>query len=138
MGSVAAGEQPLLLDTVAFIFWHAASPRLSNRARTAMQESLTRPIFVSAVSAFEISTKVRLGKLVVPPALLSDFEYVAQADGFRVMPLNLDAAVRAGQFTSMHRDPFDRLLAAQALENDFAVVTNDPAFASEFDVSTWW
>ncbi len=138
MGSVAVGERPLLLDTVAVIFWHADSPRLSTRARTAMQESLSRPIYVSAITAFEIATKVRIGKLSVPATLMSDFEYVVEADGFRVLALDVGAAVRAGQLPSSHRDPFDRLLAAQALEKDCAVVTLDRLFGDEFGVETLW
>ena len=69
MGGVALDEQPLLLDTVALMFWHADSPRLPSRVRAALMRSLSRPIYVSAVSAFEIATKVRTGKLRVPPAI---------------------------------------------------------------------
>jgi len=129
---------PLLLDTVAFIYWHADSPRLGTRARAALLDAMTRPIFVSAVSAFEISTKVRLGKLHVPAAILSDFQYVVEADGFRLLDLDAPAAAQAGGLESPHRDPFDRLLAAQALTRDLAIVTNDPVFASDFGVPVLW
>ena len=131
-------SRALLLDTVAFIFWHADSPRLSVRARETMMQSLSQPIFVSAVTAFEIATKVRLGKLQVPGAMLADFQYVVEADGFRLLELNAPASIRAGQFTSTHRDPFDRLLAAQALVHDCAVVTLDPVFTIEFSVDVLW
>lgn len=129
--------QPLLLDTVAFIFWHADSPRLSSSARGAMLEALQRPIYVSAASAFEIATKVRLGKLTVPPAILNDFAYVVEADGFRLLDIDAAAAIRAGQLASLHRDPFDRLIGAQALAINGAVVTNDEAFA-ELGVEMFW
>lgn len=129
--------QPLLLDTVAFIFWHADSPRLSLSARGAMKNALQRPIYVSAASAFEIATKVRVGKLTVPPAILNDFAYVVEADGFRLLDIDAASAIRAGQLTSLHRDPFDRLIGAQALAINGAVVTNDEAFA-ELGVEVFW
>jgi PIN domain nuclease of toxin-antitoxin system len=124
------------LDTVAFIFWHADSPRLSASARV-RYEAPERAIYVSAASAFEISTKVRLGKLTVPPALLNDFAYVVEADGFRLLDVDSASAIRAGQLASLHRDPFDRLIAAQARMIKGAVVTNDSAF-HELDVEVFW
>lgn len=130
-------EQPLLLDTVAFIFWHVDSPRLSTTARRAMLEAPQRTIYVSAASAFEISTKVRLGKLTVPPAMLHDFAYVVQADGFRLVDIDAASAIRAGRLDSAHCDPFDRLIGAQALLLNGAVVTNDAAFA-ELGVDVFW
>ncbi len=138
MGAVALGERPLLIDTAAFIFWHADSPRLSARARAALLQSLSRRIYVSSVTAFEIATKVRLGKLQVPAALVSDFQYVVEADGFRLVELDAVAAIRAGQFPSAHRDPFDRLLAAQALHLDCAAVTPDAVFQAAFGVEVLW
>jgi len=138
VGSVAVEQSPLLLDTVAFIFWHADSPRLGKRARKAMLAALDRPVYVSAVTAFEIATKVRLGKLHVPPQLLNDFRYVVEADGFRLLDLDADAAVQGGTFESNHRDPFDRLLAAQAIAMECEVVTNDVLFGPEFGVDVLW
>jgi len=130
-------DQPLLLDTVAFIFWHADSPRLSVSARHALLEAPERVIYVSAASAFEIATKVRLGKLTVPPAILNDFAYVVEADGFRLLDIDAASAIRAGQLASLHRDPFDRLIGAQALALEGAVVTNDEAFA-DLGVEVFW
>ena len=130
-------DQPLLLDTVAFIFWHADSPRLSPLARRAMLEAPQRTVYVSAASAFEIATKVRLGKLTVPPAMLNDFAYVVEADGFRLLDVDAASAIRAGQLESAHRDPFDRLIGAQALALNGAVVTNDAAFA-DLGVDVFW
>lgn len=93
-----------------------------------MLEAPARALFVSAATAFEIATKVRLGKLVVPPAILNDFAYVVQADGFQLLDVTAESAIRAGQLPSAHRDPFDRLIAAQAQTLGGVVVTNDPAF----------
>jgi len=125
-----APDTPLLLDTVTFIFWHADSPRLSPMARQLMLEAPQRPVYVSAASAFEIATKVRLGKLTVPAAMLNDFAYVVEADGFRLLDVDAASAIRAGQLAGAHRDPFDRLIAAQALSIEAPVVTNDSAFAA--------
>jgi PIN domain nuclease of toxin-antitoxin system len=137
VGSVTVPERPLLLDTAAFIFWHSDSPRLSSVARAALLEAPRRVVYVSAASAFEIATKVRLGKLVVPPPMLGDFGYVVEADGFRLLDIDAGAAIRAGQLESLHRDPFDRLIAAQALTLNGTVVTNDVAFA-ELGVPVLW
>jgi PIN domain nuclease of toxin-antitoxin system len=134
---VTVADTPLLLDTVAFILWHADSPRLSDTVRAMLQQAPSRVIYVSAASAFEIATKVRLGKLVVPPVLVNDFQYVVEADGFRMLDVDAAAAIRAGQLLSDHRDPFDRLIAAQALELGATVVTSDPAFGS-FGVGVCW
>ncbi len=132
-----APDTPLLIDTVAFIFWHADSPRLSPLARQLLLEAPQRPVYVSAASAFEIATKVRLGKLTVPPAMLNDFAYVVEADGFRLLDVDAPSAIRAGQLAVAHRDPFDRLIGAQALSIGSVVVTNDTAFG-ELGVAVVW
>ena len=134
---MTASDTPLLLDTVAFILWHAGSARLSDSVRAMLQQAPTRAIYVSAASAFEIATKVRLGKLVVPSPILHDFQYVVEADGFRMLDVDAAAAIRAGQLPGDHRDPFDRLIAAQAVELGATVVTSDPAFGS-FGVGVCW
>lgn len=135
---MTASEQPLLIDTAAFLFWHADSRKLSKRARAAMLEALRRPVFVSAVSGFEIATKVRLGKLDVPTALLNEFAYVVESDGFRVLELDTVSAVRAGLLPGEHRDPFDRLLAAQAIVHRCAVVTPDRHFTDSLGAEVFW
>lgn len=130
-------DRPLLLDSVAFILWHADSPQLSPSARRAMLEATQRTVYVSVATAFEIATKMRLGKLSVPTVVLNDFAYVVEADGFRVLDVDAAAAIRAGQLASAHRDPFDRLIGAQALYVGAAVVTNDSAF-SALGVDVFW
>jgi PIN domain nuclease of toxin-antitoxin system len=135
---VTGPDQPLLVDTAAFLFWHADSRRLSKRARAAMLEALHRQVFVSAVSGFEIATKVRLGKLEVPTVLLNEFAYVVESDGFRVLELDAVSAVRAGLLPGEHRDPFDRLLAAQAIVHRCAVVTPDRLFTDSLGAEVFW
>ena len=129
MGGVAP-ESSLVLDTATWLFWHAGSPRLSATARSLLLQSLSRPVYVSVVSAFEIATKVRLGKLTVPAELVHDFAYLVESDGFRVLALDAAASLRAGTLPGEHRDPFDRLLAAQTLELGAHIISPDGAFAS--------
>ena len=102
-----------------------------------MLEAPQRVVYVSAASAFEIATKVRLGKLTVPPAMLHDFAYVVEADGFRLLDVDAASAIRAGQLSGSHGDPFDRLIGAQALTLGGAVVTNDAAF-TDLGVDVLW
>ena len=103
-----------------------------------MLGALQRPVFVSSVSGFEIATKVRLGKLDVPTALLNEFAYVVESDGFRVLDLDSVSAVRAGLLPGEHRDPFDRLLAAQAMVHDCTVITPDRLFEDALGVAVLW
>ncbi len=123
-------ESALLVDTATWLFWHADSPRLSGNAKTLLHQALERPVYVSVVSAFEIATKVRLGKLTVPQELLQEFAYFVELDGFRVLPLDASASVRAGTLPGDHRDPFDRLLAAQALDVHAHIISPDAAFST--------
>jgi PIN domain nuclease of toxin-antitoxin system len=135
---VTGSDQPLLVDTSAFLFWHADNGKLSKRARAAMLDALQRPVFVSSVSGFEIATKVRLGKLDVPMTLLNEFAYIVESDGFRLLDLDAVSAVKAGLLPGEHRDPFDRLLAAQAIVHDCAVVTPDRLFEDSLGAAVYW
>ena len=72
------------------------------------------------------------------PRFEESLAYVVESDGFRMSELDAQSAVRAGQFESAHRDPFDRLLAAQALTKGCSLVTPDPVFAKEFGVTVVW
>lgn len=135
---MSVSEQPLLVDTAAFLFWHSDSRRLSKRARAAMLGALERPIFVSTVSGFEIATKVRLGKLAVPDELLNELAYVVESDGFRVLALDAVSAVRAGLLPGDHRDPFDRLIAAQAIVHRCAVITPNRLFSDSLGAEVFW
>jgi PIN domain nuclease of toxin-antitoxin system len=127
-----------LLDTMAFIFWHADSPRLGRATRRLLERALQGDVRVSVVSAFEIATKARLGKLQVPQALIDDFAYIVAADGFTVVELSAHAAASAGSLAGDHRDPFDRLLAAQALELGAQIASADAIFATTFGIDLVW
>jgi PIN domain nuclease of toxin-antitoxin system len=125
-----------LLDTHTLVWWLLNENKLSVRARNAIASS-TGPIFVSAVSAFEIATKVRLGKFEAAREIDADFVGLVRADGFMLLDVHTRHALAAGRLVLAHRDPFDRLLAAQAMAENLTLVTRDPAFSS-FDVPTLW
>ncbi len=86
------------------------------------------PVFVSAVTGWEISAKVRLGKWPEAAPLLPGLGRVVEQAGMQLLSLSLPQAERAGSFDVDHRDPFDRLLAAQALDQGLTLLTVDPAF----------
>jgi PIN domain nuclease of toxin-antitoxin system len=126
----------LLLDTHALLSWCADDPRLSAAARAAIGHS-EHEVLVSAASAWEIATKARLGKLAGVERLLSDFAALMAADHFTLLPMSHAHALLAGSFAQAHRDPFDRMLAAQALIEDAQLVTNDAALDA-FGVRCVW
>ncbi len=86
-------------------------------------------VFVSAITAWEIAIKVKLGKWPEAALLLPDLAAKVRAEGFHLLDLTLPQAERAGQFDLTHRDPFDRMIAAQALDLDYAVATIDKALS---------
>jgi len=125
----------LLLDTHALLWWATVDPGLSRKAKKAIAND-TSEVFVSAASAWEIATKVRLGKLEWPVAAGSVNAYVL-GQGFRPLPMSFEHAERAGQLRIAHRDPFDRMLIAQAQTEDMWLVSNEHAFDS-MGVRRYW
>ncbi|MBS0415495.1 MAG: type II toxin-antitoxin system VapC family toxin [Proteobacteria bacterium] len=126
----------LLLDTHVLLWWWLDSPQLPASARALMADE-ANPVFVSAASAWEIATKHRLGKLPGAEAVLPRFHELIRADGFQHLPITWAHAVRAGGYELAHRDPFDRMLAAQAEWEQLTLLTRDPAFAL-FDTPVAW
>ena len=116
----------VLLDTHAFLWWIADSGRLSLAARQVIADE-TNDIVVSAASAWEITTKYRIGKLPGAEAVALDVAGVISAQGFGHLPISVVDAERAGRLPGPHRDPFDRMLAAQAQARDLALVSADTA-----------
>ena len=119
----------VLLDTHALLWWVLGTPRLSPVAMTLLGAASTE-IVVSAVSGHEIATKYRLGKLSVPALLAEHFDELAAGNGWQPLPLSIAHAQLAGRLPGAHKDPFDRMLAAQALVEDMPIVTNDSALAA--------
>lgn len=117
----------LLLDTHAFLWWVADSRRLPAAIHDAILAS-DNEILVSAASAWEISTKYHLGKLPSASALASDIGGTIAKHGFLDLPLSVADAALAGSLPRLHRDPFDRMLIAQALSGGLTVVSNETVF----------
>ena len=82
-------------------------------------------VFVSAVTAWEIATKVRLGKLPGLERLERDFLDIMEDSGYTLLPIDAANALRAGRLTAPHRDPFDRMISAQALASDMPILSKD-------------
>jgi PIN domain nuclease of toxin-antitoxin system len=117
----------LLLDTHALLWWLAGDEQLSHPAKTAIADE-GNPIFVSAASVWEIATKHRLGKLPGASVLVADFAAAIHGQGFVDLPISLHHAQAAGALPGPHRDPFDRMLIAQAMLDDLALISNERAF----------
>lgn len=114
----------LLLDTCTFIWWIAGDPTLTAVARAPIADP-NNQCFVSAASAWEISTKYRLGKLPQAAPLAANFAGEAFRNGFIPLPITAVHASHAGAFTQPHRDPFDRMIAAQAFLEGMPVASPD-------------
>jgi PIN domain nuclease of toxin-antitoxin system len=117
----------LLLDTHALLWWWTNDAKLSVKAKKAIQDERNQ-VWISAASAWEIATKTRLGKLDMGPRVLARFQELASDDGFTHLPITWQHSVCAGGLSLDHRDPFDRMLAAQCLLEDASLVSTDPAF----------
>jgi PIN domain nuclease of toxin-antitoxin system len=125
-----------LLDTHALIWWVEGDERISDKVRRRLGDA-GEDVFVSAASAWEIATKTRIGKLKTPQGLLRDFVLAIESLGFLALPISLRHGADAGLMQSAHRDPFDRILAAQARLEKLDLVSCDPAFAA-LGVKTVW
>lgn len=117
----------MLLDTHALLWWLADDVRLSGPARDVIAET-TNAIFVSSASAWEIATKVRLGKLPTAADLTEDFAGCMEREGFEMLPISAEHAIRAGLLPGAHRDPFDRMLIAQSQAENMSIVSNEVLF----------
>jgi PIN domain nuclease of toxin-antitoxin system len=126
----------LLLDTHAFLWWLDGDRRLPLRVRRRIGDE-TNVILVSAASAWEITTKARLGKLPGAMAVAADVAGAIASQGFSALEISILHAQRAGNLPGDHRDPFDRMLIAQAQLEDVPLVSNDGVFDG-FSVNRVW
>lgn len=126
----------VLLDTHALLWWFTDDPRLSEKARALIGDA-DNEILVSTASAWEIAAKHRLGKLEEAAEAVIRFEELVAADGFTYLPISPRHGLRAGIYHTAHRDPFDRMLAAQAEIESVPLITLDPAF-KQFEIATLW
>ena len=126
----------VLLDTCAVI-WATLSPvALSQIAREIIADE-GNGILVSTASAWEIATKVRNGKLPGAESLERGFLRVMEEAGYTLLPIDAEAALRAGRLIADHRDPFDRMIAAQAIALDIPIVSPDPLL-DQFGIRRVW
>ncbi len=126
----------LLLDTHALLWWGHNDGRLSAKARAQIDEAVNER-FVSAVSAMEITTKFRLGKLPDAELLARSFSDETLALGFGHLAITVQHGQMAGSLPIPHKDPFDRLLIAQAIIEGMTLVSNEVGFDA-YGVSRLW
>ena len=126
----------LLLDTHALLWWVAGDDNLSSAARRAISDE-ANTVLVSAVCAYEISFKHRLGKLPEASHIVQSFDAELNRQGFGGLPVSVAHALRAGDLPLAHRDPFDRLLIAQSLVDGLTLISNERLF-DDFGVKRLW
>lgn len=117
----------LLLDTHALLWWLSDDDALPASAKKVISDKRNQ-ILVSSASAWEITTKFRLGRLPAAVTLVHDFAGYLRGERFEVLPVSLEHGVRAGLLPGPHRDPFDRMLIAQAQAENVAIISNEKVF----------
>ncbi len=125
-----------LLDTHALLWWLFDDTRLPAIARGVISDR-QNDIYVSSASAWEIATKWRLGKLNCAAPLVADFEGWLHKAALRQLPITVAHANHAGGWRQAHRDPFDRMLAAQSVLEELPLLSRDPALA-QFGITLVW
>ena len=126
-----------LLDTCTFLWAIRESHKLSVTAKE-MMDNFAHNCFVSSVSAYEIMNKHRLGKLPEYSSLARNYLSILNRFGANKLPIKTEHAHYAGKMEWEHRDPFDRLLAAQAFSENLTLITNDTAFNSLHWLNILW
>jgi len=125
-----------ILDTHVFLWWVLDIPRLSVEARSILQDGANELLF-STASAYELTIKAQSGRLSLPEPPDSYVPSRLAANAFETLSIELAHALRAGSLPAIHRDPFDRMLIAQAQIEGLPILTADPAI-SRYDVETIW
>jgi PIN domain nuclease of toxin-antitoxin system len=126
----------LLLDTHAFLWWIADDQRLSPRAAALIGDG-SNEVIVSAASAWEIVVKSRLGRVEVPTPLDRFLTAQLEANAFIPLPIQMRHALGLEALPDLHRDPFDRILVAQAVAEDLTLVSRDRVL-SAYPVPVEW
>jgi PIN domain nuclease of toxin-antitoxin system len=119
----------LLLDTHALVWWWTDDPRLPSHARALIADPGSI-VHVSAVSAWEITTKHRVGKWPEVHRLIAEYASLLRRSRFQALSISMEHAHTAGNLPGPHRDPFDRMLIAQSGLEFLPIVTADPIFAA--------
>lgn len=126
----------LLLDTHTFLWWITDDDRLSDRAGGLIADG-GNEVFFSAASAWEIAIKAGLGRITVPDDLWSFTPEQLERNAFQSLPVHVAHAVAVIALPDIHRDPFDRMLVAQALTEGLTIVTGD-AWIARYQAPVAW
>jgi PIN domain nuclease of toxin-antitoxin system len=126
----------ILVDTHAFFWWVRKEQYLPPSVLSAL-EDLANTVFVSPVVAWEMATKGRLGKWPEAGPAMHQLDEWIDVGRLEPLPITIAHAALAGSFATPHRDPFDRLLAAQARSEDLSLATADPSFR-QFKIDILW
>ena len=126
----------VLLVTHALLWWLSGDEALSAPAKLAIADE-SNGVFVIAASAWEIATKHRIGKLPGVAAIIADLEAIIVSQGFQDLPVSVRHGQAAGALPGPHRDPFDRMLVAQAMLDKLVLVSNERIFDA-FGVRRLW
>ena len=126
----------LLLDTHAFLWWVTDSDELSRRARRLIADGRNE-VFFSAASAWEIVIKANLGRVSLPEDAERYIPAQLEQNAFEVLPVRLHHALHVASLSDVQRDPFDRLLVAQALTEKLAILSRDARLAA-YSVRVLW
>ncbi len=121
------GMTLVLLDTHTFV-WAVSAPSRLGTAAVELIEDATNELRVSAATAWELSTKVRLGQFPEAEPIVANYQSIVKRLGAVDMPVTGSHALAAGSLSWGHSDPFDRMLAAQAIRENAVLVSKDPAF----------
>jgi PIN domain nuclease of toxin-antitoxin system len=116
-----------LLDTHALIWWFSDNPSLPQTVREFIAET-ENTLLVSAASAWELAIKYQSGKLRKAADLVSNFSGRMEREGFQLLPISAEHGIRAGLLPGLHKDPFDRMLIAQAQAEDIPIISNETIF----------
>ena len=130
------GAVKLLLDTHTLLWWLFDDPKLSATAQRAIKNP-DNAIFASTASAWEIATKYRLGKLPGAEEAAPQVPELLRRARIEPLPISMEHALAAGALAGPHRDPFDRMLIAQAHIENQSIVTTDRVF-SDYAVEIIW
>ena len=118
----------MLLDTHIFLWWLFDEKKFSKKIRNTLQ-NFDNPVFVSSATVWEIATKYRLGKLPKASSVAENVPYWITRAGFKPLAISPEHAQLSGSWDIAHRDPFDRMLAAQAKLEDLALISVDKAMS---------
>jgi PIN domain nuclease of toxin-antitoxin system len=113
-----------LLDTHTLIWWLISDPQLSPKAKSAI-DTRSAECFISPVTAYEIGIKVQSGKMEFARNIWNNLAAIIESNEFQILPVSIEHSLLAPILPTSHRDPFDRLLAAQAINERMDLITID-------------